>query len=318
MAQKPKISIITASKNGSRFLRETIESVRKQTFTDYEHVIADSVSTDDTIKILQEYKDIGYNLRWISKPDRHADEGFFNALQMATGEYIMLTCISDGYLDKNWFQKCVDLLNSNPDVSLVYGMPEHRREDGSFVKVVFSDLMNNPPPQKEDFLPFWLGTCFVYPENTFCVRASVFKECFPKFEPDGCFLQNHALLAFNYNFNAKGYLPYFLPIVASFGRSHHDSNNRKLTELNKAMKKQYFDAIASYENELLSGQKQHVFKNGNSTVTKTLENNVLERYRERISYFKKHKETFLGQKKSRLNRLIEKCRKLLCQKQKPV
>ncbi|MHC4238802.1 MAG: glycosyltransferase [Planctomycetota bacterium] len=48
MDAKPKISVITPCKNRARFLRETIESILQQTFTDYEHVLVDGVSTDNT------------------------------------------------------------------------------------------------------------------------------------------------------------------------------------------------------------------------------------------------------------------------------
>ncbi|MHC4501004.1 MAG: glycosyltransferase, partial [Planctomycetota bacterium] len=51
MDGKPKISVITPCKNRARFLRETIESILQQTFTDYEHVLVDGVSTDNSIEI---------------------------------------------------------------------------------------------------------------------------------------------------------------------------------------------------------------------------------------------------------------------------
>jgi len=71
MESRPKISVITPSKNGARFLRETIDSILQQTFTDYEHVLVDGVSTDNTIEILKDYKDI----RWISEPDGYLTQG---------------------------------------------------------------------------------------------------------------------------------------------------------------------------------------------------------------------------------------------------
>jgi len=48
MTVRPKISIIIASKNGGRFLRQSLDSIVQQSFTDYEIVVADSASTDDT------------------------------------------------------------------------------------------------------------------------------------------------------------------------------------------------------------------------------------------------------------------------------
>ncbi len=294
MGTRPKISVITASKNGGRFLRQTVESVLQQTFTDYEHVLVDSASTDNTIEILEEYK----HIRWISEPDRHADEGFYKALTMTRGEYIMFCCVSDGYLYRDWFGKCVEILDNDPEVSLVYGLAQRMGEDGTLGKINRPNFSNHPPQQKMDFFPFWLGTFFVCPESTFCVRADVFKECFPKYEPTGSFLQNHALLSFNYNFNIKGYLPYFLPVVASYGRYHHDSNSAKLVRLNKIMKKQYHAAVVQYGNELLSGRKEHIFRDGQSNVIKTIEPGELKSYRQKVLDYRINRKAYLGKKRT--------------------
>ncbi len=297
MEHKPKISIITASKNGGRFLRQTIESILNQTFTDYEHVLVDGESTDDTLTILKEYD----HIRWISEPDRHADEGFYKALTMAQGEYIMLCCVSDGYLNQDWFAKCIKVLDDDPEVSLVYGLAQCMSEKGQLGKVVCSTFLNHLPPQKMDCLPFWLGTYFLPPESTFCVRADVFRKCFPKFESSGHFVQNHALFAFNYNFHVHGYLPYFLPVVASFGRYHHDSSSSLLTELNRPMKQQYFAAIVEYRDEVLSGKARHLFRDGQSNVIGAVEPHQLKLYRQKVLDYRINRRALLGKRQSPLS-----------------
>lgn len=294
MKSSPKISVITPSKNRGRFLRETVESVLQQTFTDYEHVVVDGVSTDNTIQILEQYK----HIRWISEPDRHADEGWYKALMMARGEYIMISSVSDKYLDRNWFQKCVEVLDNDPEVSLVYGLAQCMSEDGTLGKIVCSNFFNHPPPQKMGFFPFWLGTFSLCPESTFCVRADVFKRCFPKYETSGYFLQNHALLSFNYNFNVNGYLPYYLPVVASCGRYHHDSNNVRLAKGNRIMKRQYKAATTQYGNKVLSGKRRHVFRDGESNVVKAIELNELEFYRQKVLDYRINRKVYLGRESS--------------------
>lgn len=51
----PKVSIVLPSYNGERYIRESIESVIKQTFTDWELIIVDDCSTDSTLHIAEEY-----------------------------------------------------------------------------------------------------------------------------------------------------------------------------------------------------------------------------------------------------------------------
>ena len=54
---KEKVSIITPNYNGSRFLNETIESVLKQTYTNWELIIVDDGSTDNSKEIVSSYND---------------------------------------------------------------------------------------------------------------------------------------------------------------------------------------------------------------------------------------------------------------------
>src|SRR3989339_789384 len=290
MSDKPKISIVTASKNGARFLRNTIESILAQSFTNYEHIVVDSCSTDGTIDILKEYK----HIRWISESDRHADEGFYKAAHLARGEYIMLSCVSDLYQNRDWFSNCVEVLDNDPEVSLVYGLAQNIREDGTPDKVICANFCNNPPPQKKDFLPFWLGTFTLCPENTFCIRANIFRECFPRFAPTGCFFQNHALLSLNYNFNINGYLPYFLPVVASCGRYHFDSNSVKLAKLNRIMKVQYRSAIIRYADKLLYEGQSHFFRDGQSNCIDAINFDNQGTFRKKVMEYRINRKASLG------------------------
>ncbi len=65
-----KISIITVTYNSEKTLKDTLKSVLKQTYTDYEHIIVDGLSKDNTMEIVKEYEK-GYNgkLKYISEKD---------------------------------------------------------------------------------------------------------------------------------------------------------------------------------------------------------------------------------------------------------
>ncbi|MGC8880316.1 MAG: glycosyltransferase family 2 protein, partial [Anaerolineae bacterium] len=53
----PAISVIMAVYNGARYLREAVDSILNQTFTDFEFIIVDDGSTDETPAVLDEYND---------------------------------------------------------------------------------------------------------------------------------------------------------------------------------------------------------------------------------------------------------------------
>ena len=84
---KYKLSIITINRNNAAGLRKTIESVVSQTYTDFEYIIIDGASTDESIEVIKEYADrITY---WVSEPDK----GIYNAMNKgilkASGVYLL-------------------------------------------------------------------------------------------------------------------------------------------------------------------------------------------------------------------------------------
>lgn len=78
------ISVITPSFNHGGFISSCIESVRKQTYPKFEHVIVDGGSTDETVGILKRYP----GLKWVSERDRGQSHALNKAITMARGEYI--------------------------------------------------------------------------------------------------------------------------------------------------------------------------------------------------------------------------------------
>ena len=68
MKKNLKISVITVTKNSEKFLEENINSLKNQTYKNFEHIIIDGNSTDRTVEIIKKHKDkIDY---WVSEPDR--------------------------------------------------------------------------------------------------------------------------------------------------------------------------------------------------------------------------------------------------------
>ena len=58
----PKVSVLMPAYNAEKYIREAVESILKQTFSDFEFIIIDDCSTDDTWGIIQEYskKDLSF------------------------------------------------------------------------------------------------------------------------------------------------------------------------------------------------------------------------------------------------------------------
>lgn len=90
-----KVSIITVVYNGASFIRDCIESILNQTYSDIEYIIIDGQSTDGTIEIVQSY---GTKIaRFISEPDKGLYDAMNKGIGLATGEVIGLLNADDFY-----------------------------------------------------------------------------------------------------------------------------------------------------------------------------------------------------------------------------
>ena len=263
---QPVVSVITPSLNHAKFLRATIESVAAQTFRNLEHIVVDGNSTDATIEILREYP----HLKWISEPDDNVLDAYQKALRLARGSYIIQCCVSDGFLAPGWFEKCVGLLEAEADVSLVWALPQYMSEEGALLRVAFQDFLEDPPPQKEDFLPFWLATRFLLPEGNYCVRAGVLRENFPN-EKSRDHFRIHCHLGFVYNFMTRGYRPLFVPEVVNYGRLHAGQRGQRLQADERPAFAQYVKDVQLYARQLFRGEIVHAFRDGGSVVTLTVD-----------------------------------------------
>ncbi len=91
----PFFSVITINLNNSEGLRRTIESVLKQSFSDYEYIVVDGVSSDGSLHVIEEF-DKGITKKLIEK-----DSGVYDAmnkgLALATGEYIVFLNSGDEF-----------------------------------------------------------------------------------------------------------------------------------------------------------------------------------------------------------------------------
>ena len=95
MERSPLISIVTVTYNAGHCLRKTMESVARQDFKDYEHLIVDGASKDDTLKIAEEYQ--GSNLRVVSEPDKGLYDAMNKGLRLAKGKYILFLNAGDSF-----------------------------------------------------------------------------------------------------------------------------------------------------------------------------------------------------------------------------
>ena len=259
--ENPKVSIVTMSLNVAGMVDETMRSILNQTYRNFENVIVDGASTDKTVEMIKKYP----NVTLVSEKDKSQLDAFWKGVKRAKGEYIMQCCISDCYANTEWVEKCVDFLDRNKDVSLVWGFPCGMTEQSKLWKIFYAQFYYNEAPQREEMFNHWLKTGFIYPEVNYCVRKNVFIEQFPSLEEcsknDTSGWDVDFWYEFAYRFNKSGYLSYHLPMAGNFGRTHSNQLTEKLTISGKHQRnfKNYKNKVNRYRLKLILGLATHTF-----------------------------------------------------------
>ena len=131
-----KISIITATFNSDKTVRDTMESVLRQSFPDYEYIIKDGGSEDDTLEICRQYESrFEGRLKIVSAPDNGIYDAMNKGFEVATGDVVGLLNSDDFYTSDDVLQTIADSFSTDKDLEAVYG-DIHFVKDGDLSKCV--------------------------------------------------------------------------------------------------------------------------------------------------------------------------------------
>lgn len=103
-----KISIITVCYNSETTIEDTLKSVLKQTYKDYEYIIVDGKSKDNTLDIIKKYETkFKGRLKWISERDKGLYDAMNKGIKMASGDIVGIINSDDILADKMVFKKII-------------------------------------------------------------------------------------------------------------------------------------------------------------------------------------------------------------------
>lgn len=144
-----KISVLTPSFNSGKYIDRAIQSVIKQDYSDYEHIIADGGSNDETVSIIKRYEHIKY----VSEKDKGQSDAMNKAFMMSSGEIIVYLNADDEFAPGS-FSKIIKAFEDNPKADMIVG------------DLIFSApdvLLTRVPSHKYlDILQYWLN---LFPNN---------------------------------------------------------------------------------------------------------------------------------------------------------
>ena len=186
-------SIIVPNYNHHKFLEQRIESILNQSFQDFELILLDDCSTDESTIILDKYKDHPkvsvhiYNKVNSGKPILQWEKG----IAMANGEFIWIA-ESDDYSSLEFLKHTVDFLRSHNNSGLVYTQSLDVDSKNEFLqhRIKYTQEFepniweNNFVCKGDDFIKSFLKVKNVIPNASAVVfRKSLVKDCF--FKSDG-------------------------------------------------------------------------------------------------------------------------------------
>jgi glycosyltransferase involved in cell wall biosynthesis len=117
---KPRVSIGLPIYNAERFLEQALDGILAQTFTDFELIISDNASTDNTQVICQRYAALDSRIKYHrSAVNIGLSRNFNRVFELSSGEYFKW-CAHDDIPTPTFVEKCVAVLDSRPEVVMCY------------------------------------------------------------------------------------------------------------------------------------------------------------------------------------------------------
>lgn len=177
-----KLSIITINYNNCNGLKRTIESVIKQTFTNYEYIVIDGGSTDGSIEVIKQYLNkITY---WVSEPDRGIYHAMNKGILNAKGEYCNFMNSGDEFYSPNTLNR---VFSQECQEDIILGeFTNNKYPNGAGIPsdITLLDLCKIHPNHQSSFIKRKLFENNLYDESLkilsdwkFFINEIIFKNC---------------------------------------------------------------------------------------------------------------------------------------------
>ena len=117
-----KISIITATYNSGKTIKDTLSSVLNQSYKNYELIIKDGGSNDNTVEICRKYENLFEGrLKIISEPDKGIYDAMNRGIDNASGDIVGILNSDDFYTSDDILDRIAKEFSANKDLDAIYG-----------------------------------------------------------------------------------------------------------------------------------------------------------------------------------------------------
>jgi len=211
----PRVSVVVTTYNGSRYIGETIDAILAQSFTDFELLIIDDASTDDTVAIVEDYTDP--RIRLVRNPENLGISRTRNrGIELARGDYLAANDHDDLSLPERLACQ-VAYLDAHPKVVLL-GTGTRVLENG-----VISDYV---PPITQPHVMHWaLYTRSRLVHSSICLRVGTLRKHQIRYRPEFRYAEDFELFHRCAQVGQVVSLPRRLAIYREYG--HNNSSQHK-------------------------------------------------------------------------------------------
>lgn len=166
MQLSPKVSICCRTYNHEKFIGQAIESVLAQTFQDWELIISDDCSEDNTLEIIKQFQDPRVKILTNQK-NIGVISNLNKVISYAKGSYIAIFDGDDIYFPEK-IQKQVTFLDNNPDYGAVFSYIDFIGINND-IKAMYTSQINNPSGSQPEMLSkfFYQGNFLAFPTEMF-------------------------------------------------------------------------------------------------------------------------------------------------------
>ncbi|MDP2875640.1 MAG: glycosyltransferase [Holophaga sp.] len=165
------LTIALMTHNRSRYLRQTLESVLNQTYRDFDLLVLDNGSTDDTTQVVSECKDP--RLTYIRHPPGHGPEyNGYSALWFSRTKRLLFAH-DDDILEPTMVEKQMKMMDAHPRMVAVATNVSLIDEDGRTTQAMQHKAMKDTVFEKGQFLDYFLRTKFIWPASAVMVLREI-------------------------------------------------------------------------------------------------------------------------------------------------
>jgi glycosyltransferase involved in cell wall biosynthesis len=237
MNQKELISVIVPCYNYAVYLDELFQSLKNQKYTNWECLIIDDESKDNTAQIVKEYSEKDARIKYVFQKNAGPAAARKNGVELASGKYLQFID-ADDFIGDDKFSIEIELFAANPAIDIVYSGYSFVNKELTNKWIDDKKWMTLSNKPFVDFVKYWECGLMI-PIHCYLFK----KECFSSmgsFDPS---FKTHEDWDLNLNFSLNGFRYLHHNYIGAYYRIHSSSSSRTDLTLNR---KDTLNVLAKY------------------------------------------------------------------------